>query len=277
MHTRAQAFGRLGRRRLQPSSRRHVIVNVRNIDWPEALFFDCDGVLIDTEKDGHRVAFNRAFQQQGLPHQWDIEKYGELLEIGGGKERMCKYFTDCADQEPFKSIRDPEEQKAFLIEMHKLKTGIFQEIIESGAMPLRPGVKNLIETAIASGVKVGVCSTSNEKAVQSIVDVMLGPDISKVMRVFAGDMVPAKKPDPAIYNIAAVAYGVDPARCVVIEDSRIGLRAAKAAGMRCIITKSSYTEEEDFDIADAVFDCIGEAGDERFTVHDLTTPGKFFT
>lgn len=58
-------------------------------------------------------------------------------------------------------------------------------------------------------------------------------------------------------------------RCVVIEDSRIGMLAAKAAGMTCIITKSSYTQDEDFSVADAVFDCIGDAGDERFSLQQL--------
>ena len=129
--------------------------------------------------------------------------------------------------------------------------------------------------AIANGVKVAVCSTSNEKAVSTIVEVLLGPKISAVMPVFAGDVVPAKKPDPAIYTLAASKLDVKPHRCVVIEDSRIGLRAARAAGMRCVITMSGYTQDENFDIADAVFDCIGPKGSERFTLHDLTTPGAF--
>jgi len=125
-------------------------------------------------------------------------------------------------------------------------------------------------------VKVAVCSTSNEKAVATIVRVMLGPRVFEAMPVFAGDMVPKKKPDPAIYKLAAEKLEVDPARCVVIEDSRIGLLAARAAGMRCVITESSYTAGENFDIADVVFDCIGNEGDERFCLNDLTTPGSFW-
>ena len=58
-------------------------------------------------------------------------------------------------------------------------------------------------------------------------------------------------------------------RCVVVEDSRIGLRAAKAAGMTCVVTKSSYTGSEDFAGADAVHDCIGDEGSERFSLNDL--------
>lgn len=132
---------------------------------------------------------------------------------------------------------------------------------------------NAADEAIDAGVKVAVCSTSNERAVSNIVKVMLGERIAQHMRVFAGDIVAKKKPAPDVYLLAAEELGVDPARCVVIEDSRIGLAAGKAAGMRVVVTESYYTRGEDFTIADAVFDCIGEAGEERFSLHDLTTPG----
>jgi len=118
---------------------------------------------------------------------------------------------------------------------------------------------------------VAVCSTSNEAAVSGIVRVGLGAEVAAVMRVFAGDVVPRKKPDPAIYLLAAQELGVDPARCVVVEDSHIGLTAAKAAGMRCVVTTSGYTGDEDFSAADAVFSEIGDAGKEKFSLRDLAT------
>lgn len=236
---------------------------------PEALLFDCDGVLVDTEKDGHRVSFNQAFKRKGLNHIWSVELYGELLEVGGGKERMTKYFKDVEYRDPFKSIKDPAKRAQLVKDLHLLKTDLFMELVETGAMPLRPGVSRLIGEAMAAGVPVAVCSTSNERAVSTIVRVMLGADVARVMRVFAGDVVPKKKPDPAIYLLAAQELGVNPQRCVVVEDSRIGLLAAKAAGMKCVITQSSYTAGEDFASADGVFDCIGDKGDERFSLSDL--------
>ncbi|PNH06840.1 Protein CbbY [Tetrabaena socialis] len=184
-----------------------------------------------------------------LDHVWDVNLYGELLEIGGGKERMTKYFSD------------PAARKALVQELHLLKTDLFMQLVDSGAMPLRPGVARLVAEAMAAGVPVAVCSTSNERAVSTIVRVMLGAEVASVMRVFAGDVVPKKKPDPAIYLLAARELGVDPKRCVVVEDSRIGFRAAKAAGMTCIVTKSSYTQEEDFTGADAVFPSLGGDAD----------------
>eukprot|EP00892_Ulva_mutabilis_P000556 jgi/Ulvmu1/10500/UM064_0038.1 len=267
----ALRWGHRSHKKCTCTSQRSVACRVRNVDYPEALLFDCDGVLVDTELDGHRVAFNKAFKEKGLRHEWDADVYGKLLEIGGGKERMNAYFSEHADTEPFLSITNPEEQAKFLKEIHLLKTGIFQEMIEAGQMPLRPGVKELVADAMDVGVQLAVCSTSNEKAVQTIVDVLLS-EASSAMPVFAGDIVPAKKPDPAIYKLAAEKLGVDPTRCVVVEDSFIGLQAARAAGMRCVVTTSSYTQNEDFSIADAVFDCIGD----NFRIDDLTTPGTFW-
>jgi HAD superfamily hydrolase (TIGR01509 family) len=246
---------------------------LRNFDWPEALLFDCDGVLVDTEAEGHRPAFNAAFARRGVPHAWGLEQYGELLEVGGGKERMDAFFSARPAEEPWASVVDPAARKAFLKDLHELKTDIFNELIDAGSLPLRPGVARLVAEARAAGVKVAVCSTSNERAVSNIVRLLLGAEVAAEMRVFAGDVVARKKPAPDIYLLAARELGVDPARCVVVEDSRIGVAAGAAAGMRVVVTESYYTRGEDFAAADAVFDCIGEAGEERFSLHDLTTPG----
>lgn len=233
------------------------------------LLLDCDGVLVDTEAQGHRVSFNEAFKRKGLNFEWSVDDYGNLLAIGGGKERMSHYFTAHSNSKPFSSMESVEDRQAYVKDMHLLKTDLFMKLIEEGQLPLRPGVKRIIDEALDAGAKVAVCSTSSERAVQKIVDVMLEPKVASQIRVFAGDMVPRKKPDPAIYHLAAQELGVEPSRCVVIEDSHIGVSAAKAAGMRCVVTKSSYTEAEDFTRADAIYDCIGDKGDERFSYADF--------
>ncbi|XP_059657237.1 CBBY-like protein [Cornus florida] len=229
---------------------------------PSALLFDCDGVLVDTEKDGHRISFNDTFSERELGVTWDVELYGELLKIGGGKERMTAYFNKTGW--PDKAPKSEEERKEFIAGLHKRKTALFMALIEKKLLPLRPGVAKLIDQALAKGVKVAVCSTSNEKAVSAIVSFLLGPERAEKIQIFAGDVVPRKKPDPAIYTLAASTLGVEPSSCVVVEDSAIGLAAAKAAGMKCIVTKSGYTADEDFLNADAVFDCIGDPPEERF-------------
>ncbi|KAI5084546.1 hypothetical protein GOP47_0000715 [Adiantum capillus-veneris] len=229
---------------------------------PEAIFFDCDGVLVDTERDGHRVSFNETFKEKGLDVVWDVDLYGELLKIGGGKERITAYFNKVGW--PTAAPSAEQARKDFVASLHKRKTALFMELIEKKLLPLRPGVARLIGEALSEGVKIAVCSTSNELAVSAIVTGMLEQDAAQSITVFAGDIVPKKKPDPAIYVLAANSYAVDPKRCVVIEDSAIGLAAAKGAGMNCIITKSGYTAEENFEGADAVFDCIGDPPNINF-------------
>ncbi|KAI3902540.1 hypothetical protein MKW92_030344 [Papaver armeniacum] len=239
-----------------------VTCSASSVTLPSALLFDCDGVLVDTEKDGHRISFNDTFAEMELGVTWDVDLYGELLKIGGGKERMTAYFNKTSW--PEKAPTGNEERKKFIASLHKRKTELFMVLIEKKLLPLRPGVAKLIDQAFAKGVKVAVCSTSNEKAVSAIVSCLLGPERAEKIMIFAGDVVPLKKPDPAIYLLAANTLGVEPSSCVVVEDSGIGLAAAKAAGMKCIITKSGYTSDEDFSNADAVFDCIGDPPEERF-------------
>jgi HAD superfamily hydrolase (TIGR01509 family) len=220
----------------------------RGRDPMQALIFDCDGVLVDTERDGHRVSFNEAFAELGIDCVWSVERYGELLLTAGGKERMRRHFEETGWP------AGTEDQDALIAAIHKRKTAIFMRLIEEGSLPLRPGIARIVDEAIANGTTLAVCSTSNEKAVQAVVDVMLGPERSRKITVFAGDMVAAKKPAPDIYNLAARTLGLNPSHCVVIEDSNNGLRAAKAAGMHCVVTISSYTGEEDFSLADRVVD-----------------------
>ncbi|MBN2327798.1 MAG: HAD-IA family hydrolase [Candidatus Omnitrophica bacterium] len=229
----------------------------------KSLIFDCDGVLVDTERDGHRVAFNRAFQQKGLDIEWDVPLYGELLKIAGGKERMRHYFDERG--------WPPEaaDHDEFLLQLHKIKTDLFMQIIEDGLLPLRPGVKRLVDEAIVDGMPLAVCSTSNERAVTQVVRTLLGPIRREKFLILAGDAASKKKPDPEIYLLAKKHLGLDGGDCMVIEDSRNGLLAAKAAGMRCVITKSSYTQEEDFREADAVFSELGDAPAIQVTLEAL--------
>mmetsp|Transcript_38380 Transcript_38380/g.61865 ORF Transcript_38380/g.61865 Transcript_38380/m.61865 type:complete len:310 (+) Transcript_38380:42-971(+) len=214
----------------------------------DAVFFDCDGVLADTERDGHRIAFNQGFKENDLRDndgklmEWDEELYGRLCEIGGGKERMMGYWDRIGYKEGTWDLAK---------KLHLRKTDIFQELIGSGKIPLRPGVQDLITELLEAKITVAVCSTSNEKAVQKIVD-MMGPQISSQIRIFAGDCVDKKKPAPDIYLLARDTFGFLSEDCVVIEDSGIGLQAGRAAEMAVLVTKSTYTKNEDFSEADHV-------------------------
>ncbi|MHC4626528.1 MAG: HAD-IA family hydrolase [Planctomycetota bacterium] len=227
----------------------------------KALIFDCDGVLVDTERDGHRVAFNKAFAEKGYDIEWDVELYGKLLEVAGGKERMRHYF----DSNGWPA--DTVDKDALIKELHKLKTDLFMKIIESGQLPLRPGVARLVDEAIAGSVTLAICSTSNERAVNLVAGKLLGPERkARFSEILAGDVVSKKKPDPEIYNLASQRLGVGPSECVVVEDSRNGLLAAKAAGMRCLVTTNGYTKNEDFDEADLVVSELGDPPNVQVTL-----------
>ncbi|MBN1559166.1 HAD-IA family hydrolase [candidate division KSB1 bacterium] len=230
----------------------------------KAIIFDCDGVLVDTEKDGHRVAFNRAFKQKGLAYEWSVAKYHELLQITGGKERMRHFFNEVGLPEEVANRDD------FIKETHRLKTDIFMSMIAAGELPLRPGVARLVDEAIAAGIALAVCSTSNERAVNLIIERLLGAERRRhFVAVLAGDVVSRKKPDPEIYLQALATLKLAPAECVVIEDSRVGLLAAKAAGIKCVVTTNYYTENEDNSAADLVVPELGDAGAEKITIQML--------
>jgi HAD superfamily hydrolase (TIGR01509 family) len=228
----------------------------------KALIFDCDGVLVDTERDGHRIAFNRAFADAGLGIEWSVELYGELLKVAGGKERMKHYF----DRYGWPAGTSAE---TLIPTLHKRKTAIFTELIASGSLPLRPGVVRLVDEAHAAGTRLGVCTTSDPKSVAGVLDLMGAERKARFELVLAGDVVSKKKPDPEIYNLAKQHLGLSGRDCLVIEDSRNGLLAAIGAGMPCVITTSTYTRDEDFHEAAKVVPELGDPPRVLVTLQDL--------
>lgn len=225
-----------------------------------ALIFDCDGVLADTERYGHLPAFNATFEEFGLPVRWDEDEYAERLKIGGGKERMASLFRDPGFGEAA-GIPEDEEQRAHLLRTwHKSKTAHFKGLVEDGKLPPRPGISRIIPEAVEAGWTVAVASTSAEESVRAVLQNAVGPEVADRVPLFAGDVVPAKKPDPAIYLMALDVLGLDPADTLVIEDSRNGLLAATGAGLRCLVTVNGYTRHEPFDEAALVVSELGDPG-----------------
>ncbi len=226
-----------------------------------AVIFDQDGVIADTERDGHRVAFNRAFAEFGLDIDWDPATYGSLLKVGGGKERMRHYITR---QGPDAGVDDLD---ARIADLHRRKTDIFMEIVQGGELALRPGVARLVRETHEAGLPLAVCSTSNQRAVNTLVRTLLGEEAYGWFdAILAGDVVKAKKPAPDVYNLAQERLGLEPAGCVVIEDNANGLAAAKGARMRCVVTVNDYTRHEDLSAADLVVTCLGDPDGEQAEV-----------
>jgi len=231
----------------------------------KALIFDCDGVLVDTERDAHRVGFNRAFREMGIDAEWDVDLYGKLLLVAGGKERMRAYF----DEYGWPAGADtPEAKDSLIAELHKTKTRITSEIVAD--LPVRPGILRIIDEAMEAGVKLGVCTTSNPAFIDAVLN-LFGPERKAAFDfVHAGDCVSRKKPDPEIYELAKRSLGLPPHECVVIEDSRNGLLAATGAGFPTLITTSTYTVEEDFTGAARVVPELGDEPNVNVRLADLS-------
>lgn len=243
-----------------------------------ALIFDCDGVLADTEQFGHLPAFNETFKEFGLPVHWSVEDYGIKLKIGGGKERMASLLTpEFVAQAGLSS--DPEMQKRMIADWHKRKSEIFKQLIHEGRLPGRPGVARVVNEARAAGWKLAVASTSAEESVRGVLEYVVGKDLAAEFLVLAGDIVSKKKPSPDIYFLTLERLGIPADQCLVIEDSSNGLLAAQAAGLRCIVTLSSYTWEEDMSGALLVVSDLGEPDAPMRIVanHSKANPGQYIT
>ena len=221
------------------------------------LIFDCDGVLADTERDGHRPAFNQTFEEFGLPAHWSVEEYGRALRIGGGKERMRALLTpEFVARAGLPS--DAEGQAAEIAKWHKRKTELYVEMARAGRLPPRPGIARIVREAQAAKWQLAVCSTSAEPSVRAILENAVGADAAASFLVLAGDVVPAKKPAPDIYLLALERLAIDPSEAVVVEDSRNGLLASSAAGLATVVTVTGYTRDEDFSGAALVVSSLGD-------------------
>jgi len=240
---------------------------------------DCDGVLADTERYGHLVAFNQMFAEFGLPVRWSVADYQEKVRIGGGKERLASLLTPefvAAAGLP----TDAAGQQAAVAAWHRRKTAIYAELVAAGAVPPRPGIARIVADALAAGWLVAVASTSAEPSVRVTLERAVGAGSARAVTVFAGDIVPRKKPAPDIYQLAQESLGVPADRVVVVEDSRNGLQAATGAGLTCMITVNDFTAAEDFSEAALVVSSLGDPGGEQTTVlanRSRATPGAWIT
>lgn len=227
----------------------------------KALIFDVDGTLADTEKDGHRVAFNLAFQEAKLNWDWTPELYGKLLAVTGGKERI-RYYLEEFNAE----FQKPENFDDFVIGLHAAKTRYYTQLLSEGKIPLRSGVERLIQEARDAGMRLAIATTTTPENVTALLTHTLGEaSIGWFEVIGAGDVVPAKKPAPDIYDYVMEAMSLTPESCIAFEDSYNGTQSACRARLTTLVTTNDYTLEDDFSGAAVVLDQMGEA-DAPFSV-----------
>jgi len=228
----------------------------------QALLFDVDGTLADTERDGHRIAFNLAFADAGLNWDWTVDIYQDLLSVTGGKERM-KFFLD--KYKP--AFDEPDDLDGYIAAMHKAKTAHYTGLLAKGAIPLRPGVERILNEAREKGYRLAISTTTTPANVEALLTHTLGAESMDWFEVIAaGDIVPAKKPAPDIYNWALEKMNLTAEDCIAFEDSRNGVLSSLGANLKTIITINDYTKDHDFTGAAIVLDQYGEpdAGFEVF-------------
>lgn len=228
-------------------------------DVLRAVIFDVDGTLVDSERHGHRVAFNRAFEAFGLPYRWDEGLYGELLHTTGGQRRIDGYLA---------AQGVPEDERAELAPaLHKRKTEILEQMVDDGAIELRPGAARLLKELAAEGVTLAVGTTGSRRWVERLLRRVL-PEVSWDVLV-AGDDVTNRKPDPEVFTTALAKLGLDGGDgVIVVEDSGEGLEASRAAGLCCAVVVNGYTADHDLEGADLVLDGFGRPGGPASVIAD---------
>jgi HAD superfamily hydrolase (TIGR01509 family) len=222
----------------------------------EALIWDVDGTLAETECEGHRVAFNLAFEEAGLPWRWDPSLYGELLAVTGGKERLLAWWRRVDPA----GVERPGTA-ATVSALHARKTAHYLALLDAGAIPLRPGVARLIAQARKAGLRQAIATTTTPDNVLRLLETTLGRGAAAWFEIIgAGDVVPCKKPAPDIYHWVLERLGLVGGQCLAIEDSAAGVAAARGAGVPVLLTRSHYTRSERIEGALADLDGLGEPG-----------------
>jgi HAD superfamily hydrolase (TIGR01509 family) len=220
----------------------------------EAVVFDVDGTLAETERHGHRVAFNKAFAQEGYSYTWSDELYRELVKTTGGDRRIARYLNEYENY-------DIEEAREVAKKLHPIKTQLFVDTILAGEIPGRSGVYRFIKSIQQAGFRTAVATTGTNNWVHPLVKhLSVDGGFEPFEVVVTGNDVENLKPAPDLFQEALRRLELEPDQVVMVEDSKNGVRSARATGGPCLAVRGEYASIESLEGADLVVDSYGEEG-----------------
>jgi HAD superfamily hydrolase (TIGR01509 family) len=215
-----------------------------------ALIWDVDGTLAETERDGHRAAFNDAFAAMGLPWQWSVERYGELLSTSGGLERLLRDLAD-RDDAPHGAC----ERLALARQLHQRKNAAYRHRMAAATLALRPGVQRLMQQALDAGTQLAIATTTGRANVEALLAPHFGSHWhDRFAAIVCAEDAPQKKPHPQVYELALRRLAMPGHEALAIEDSPQGVASACAAGVPVLLARSAYFAACDGTGALAVYD-----------------------
>jgi beta-phosphoglucomutase len=205
-----------------------------------AVIFDMDGVIVDSEPVHQRVE-RAIFTELGLP----VTPEEHETYLGRSSPDM---FAEIARRHPLRW----QAQGLSVPQAVDLERRRYDEAIATGAVPVVPGVVDLMHTLVQRGFLIAIASSAPRGQIEAVIALTDTAEMVRCIR--SADDVTRSKPDPEIYRSAAACLGAAPEECWVIEDSTNGIASAKAAGMRCVAFRNPSSGRPDLSRADAVVD-----------------------
>ena len=223
-----------------------------------AVLFDVDGTIAETEE-YHRKSFNESFKEFNLDWFWDEAIYKELINVGGGKERIMYHI-----KRAWPEMLNYKNLSKYIDSIHKIKNEIFEDFMKDMVIEPRKGVIRLINELKEKKIRLAIVSSSSESNILNLFNKALKIDLNEKFDIIAhGDITKNKKPSPEIYEWTLEKMRLPPQSCLAIEDSPRGMESALRANINVVVTPSILTSGEKFDGAKLVVSDLGEI-DEPF-------------
>ncbi len=216
-----------------------------------AVFWDVDGTIADTELCGHRVAFNLAFMDFDLNWHWNEKKYLELLKISGGLNRIIHYRNEINSKLSNDCCLEIQSRKCFY----------YKELHKSGKIKIRNGVLRLIKELADFNIVQLIVTTSGRESLNPFLNNSFRSYLKYFSHIITFEDVINHKPFPDAYNLAVQLSNKSNVNCLAIEDSNIGVQAAKSARINCLLTLPPWSSNSK-DIAKNANACVDNLGNK---------------